>query len=185
MFCCIVPPPQPPEPHPECNSAYTSPQFVSISVCSQPAEILFFVYFLLFLMGAQCAALIISETGYCMKWSVCNICSRFNSVMLKYLYFCTLSQALLFAHFIGVNMLSILTYLISFFEILRYFLFIYLHLLIPVDSRSKWGKLYKGPVCILCTIIKRVTWNSHHVISFSFFGCPLQFCDICVNLVFT
>lgn len=60
-------------------------------------------------MGAQCAALIVG--GYCTEWPVCETWSGFSRVILKCLYFCTLSQTLLFAHFIRVNMLSMLTYL--------------------------------------------------------------------------
>lgn len=115
----------------KCNPTCTSPQFIPTSLCSQPAETLFLIsslfFSFLFLMGAQCAALIVG--GYCTEWPVCETWSGFSRVILKCLYFCTLSQTLLFAHFIRVNMLSMLTYLgfccfvffFPFFEILRYF----------------------------------------------------------------
>lgn len=82
-------------------------------------------------MAAQCAALIAG--GYCTKRPACETWSRFRGVILKCLYFCTLSQTLLFAHFTSFpcSLTSDSVFLL-FFEIFGYFLFIYLHFLTPV-----------------------------------------------------
>lgn len=96
----------------QCNPTCTAPQFNPTSVFSQLAETFvtcFFVPLFLFPMGAHCAALIVA--GYCTTCLVSETWSRLSGVILKCLYFCTLSQTLLFSHFIEVNMLSMLTYL--------------------------------------------------------------------------
>lgn len=133
-------------------------------------------------MGAQCAALIVG--GYCTKWPVCETWSRFSGVILKCLYFCTLSQTLLFAHFIGVNMLSLLTYLgvcfFPFFEIFGYFLFIYLHFLTPVVIGESKEITQRTSLYIVYN-------NKESNMNFSscyFFGCPFQVLCFCVKSVF-
>lgn len=55
-----------------------------------------------------------------------------DSIIFVFLY---VGTGFAFVCFAGVNILSTLTYLIL-FEILRYILFIYLHLLIKVDKNK-------------------------------------------------